>query len=124
MPPKNEKNKKGAAAGNYKAGKPLKDIMPAGSKPPREGTVVRMEGESDVNRVLEYEPLPQFPEWPGNEEAKNHDYTSGCTTNEQGEQEPFKDEQPFFMPPSFKEFMRDEEHWLRPSEYLREVLAE
>ena len=123
MPPKKEA-KKGAVSGNYKAGKPLKDILPAGCKPPREGTVARMEGEPDVNRVLEYEPLPQFPEWPGNEEAKTHDFTTGCTTNAEGQAEPYKDETALHLPPSFKEFMRDQDHWLRPQDYLREVLAE
>lgn len=123
MPPKKEA-KKGAVSGNYKAGKPLKDILPPGSKAPREGTVVRMEGEPDVNRVLEYEPLPQFPEWPGNEDAKAHDFTTGCTQNSEGQTESFKDETVLHLPPSFKEFMRDQDNWLRPHEYLREILAE
>ena len=123
MPPKKEA-KKGAVSGNYKAGKPLKDILPAGAKQPRDGTVARMEGEPDVNRVLEYEPLPQFPEWPGNEDAKTHDFTTGCTTNAEGQAEPFVDETACHLPPSFKEFMRDQENWLRPVDYLREILAE
>ena len=67
MPPKGKDVKKGAVQGNYKAGKPLKDILPANSKPPREGTVAKQEGEPEVERHFEYEPLPQFPEWPGNE---------------------------------------------------------
>ena len=37
MPPKGKDAKKGAPVGNYKAGKPLKDILPQGSKQPREG---------------------------------------------------------------------------------------
>ena len=77
MAPKKEA-KKGAISGNYKAGKPLKDILPAGSKPPREGQPVRLEGEPEVSKDFEYEPLAPFPEWPGNEEAKTHDYNSGC----------------------------------------------
>jgi len=36
--------------GNFKAGKPLKDILPPNSKAPREGTVVRQEGEPQINR--------------------------------------------------------------------------
>lgn len=50
MPPKKDDKKKGAVLGNFKAGKPLKDILPPNSKPPREGTVVRQEGEPLINR--------------------------------------------------------------------------
>ena len=85
MPPKDKGAKKGAVMGNYKAGKPLKDILPANSKPPREGQVVRLEGESQVHREFEYLPLPVFKEWPGNEEAKTFDYTQGCEKNDEGE---------------------------------------
>jgi len=34
---KKEAAKKGAPVGNFKAGKPLKDILPLNSKAPREG---------------------------------------------------------------------------------------
>lgn len=34
------------------------------------------------------------------------------------------DETKLYLPPSFKEFMKDQSHWLRPSEYIREVIAE
>jgi hypothetical protein len=37
MGAKKDEKKKGAVSGNYKAGKLLKDILPANSKPPREG---------------------------------------------------------------------------------------
>ena len=123
MPPK-DKAKKGAIQGNYKAGKPLKEIMPAGAKAPREGVIAKLDGEPEVERNFDYEPLAPFPEWPGNEEAKNHDFSTGCEKTEEGETIPYKDETEIFLPPSFKEFMRGEEHWLRPDEYLREVLAE
>ena len=43
---------------------------------------------------------------------------------EDGEVLPFKDDTDICLPPSFAEFMRDKDHWLRPGEYLREVLAE
>lgn len=36
---------------------------------------------------------------------------------------PFTDKATLFLPPSFKEFMRDEENWLRPDAYIREVVA-
>lgn len=88
MPPK-DKGKKGAVSGNYKAGKPLKDIMPAGSKVPREGVVPKAEGEPEIERKFDYEPLAPFPEWPGNEEAKNYDFTTGCEKDEEGETIPF-----------------------------------
>lgn len=48
MPPKGKDAKKGAPQGNYKAGKPLKDILPANMKAPREGTVVKLDGEPSV----------------------------------------------------------------------------
>jgi len=107
MPPKKDV-KKGAVMGNYKAGKPLKDILPANSKPPREGTVVKVEGEPELNRTYEFEPMPMFPEWPGNEDAKTHDYTSGCKKTEEGELIPFEDQstEVIALPPSFKEFVR------------------
>jgi hypothetical protein len=123
MPPKKEA-KKGAISGNYKAGKPLKDILPAGSKPPREGVPVRLDGEPDVQRNFEYDPLVPFPDWPGNDDAKNHDFSTGCEKNEDGDMMPFVDETEIYLPPSFKEFMRDKNHWLRPEEYIREVLYE
>jgi hypothetical protein len=78
MPPKGKDDKKKAAvSGNFKAGKALKDILPPNSKPPREGQVARMEGEPDVQRSYEFEPLEQLPEWPGNEEARAHDFKAG-----------------------------------------------
>ena len=113
MPPKKEA-KKGAIAGNYKAGKQIKDVMPAGAKAPREGQVVRLEGEPNVQRQFEYEPLAPFPEWPGNEEARNHDFTTGCDKDEEGNAQPFVDNTEIHLPPSFKDHMRDTSIWLRP----------
>ncbi len=75
MPPKGKDKGKGAPAGNYKAGKPLKDILPPNAKPPREGTIVKPEGEPDPKRSYTFEPYPVFPEWPGNEAALAHDFT-------------------------------------------------
>ncbi len=44
MPPKAKDVKKGGpSGGNYKAGKPLKDILPPNSKPPREGQPLNSE---------------------------------------------------------------------------------
>jgi hypothetical protein len=36
---------------------------------------------------------------------------------------PFTDETKIFLPPSFKEFMKEDNIWLRPDAYIREVLA-
>ena len=44
---KKDAGKKAAGAG-YKAGKAIKDILPAGAKAPREGNVARLEGEPEV----------------------------------------------------------------------------
>lgn len=74
---KKEQAKKGGVAGSFKAGKPLKDILPANSKPPREGQVARMEGEAEVTRSYDFEPLDMLPVWPGNEEARAHDFRAG-----------------------------------------------
>ena len=83
MPPKGkDAGKKGAVAGNFRAGKPLKDILPANSKPPREGLVAKMEGEPELTRTYEFEPLEMLPEWPGNEEAKTHDFKAGFEEDE------------------------------------------
>jgi hypothetical protein len=76
MPPKDKGKKPGAVQGNFKAGKQLKDILPPNSKPPREGTIVKQEGDPSIKREFQYEPLPHFPEWPGNEEAKQHDFSA------------------------------------------------
>jgi len=75
MPPKGKEAKKGAPVGNFKAGKLMKDILPPGSKPPREGQVAKLEGEIKIDRNLEYEPMPQFPDWPGNDAANAHDFS-------------------------------------------------
>ena len=121
MPPKGKEPKKGAVLGNFKSGKPMKDILPPNSKPPRDGTVVKQEGEPSVKRNFEYEPLPHFPEWPGNEEARQHDFTAKQYAV--GRDGLFEDPSKIYLPPSFHEFMRGpEEIWLRPDEYIREII--
>jgi hypothetical protein len=84
MPPKGKEVKGGkrAVLGNFKAGKLLKDILPPNSKPPREGLIVKQEGEPSIHRQFEYEPLPHFPEWPGNEEARQHDFSCKKDAND------------------------------------------
>lgn len=76
---------------------------------------MKQEGEPAVARKFEYEPLAHFPEWPGNEQAMQHDFNSA---------EPFTDNWEFFLPPSFKEFQRDTDIWLRPDKYIREIIHE
>ena len=121
MPPKPKDVKKGAPVGNYKAGKLLKDIMPPGTKPPREGQAVKQEGEPDIQRSYAYLPYPRLPEWNSNEEAKNHDFTTGCEKNEDGTFKKFEDKTHIYFPPSFKDFEKGQYLWLRPEEYLREI---
>ena len=125
MPPKKEA-KKGAVQGNYKAGKPLKEILPAGSKPNREGKIFKLEEEPNVTRKFQYEPMPQFPDWPGLEEAMQHDFTSGCEKQEDGTIVPFEDKAcELHLPPSFQSFIgKGEVIMLRPDQYIREVLFE
>ncbi len=75
MPPKGKEVKKGAPVGNYKAGKLLKDILPANTKPPREGAPIKVEGDPDISRSFAYEPYQRFAEWTSNEEVAKFDYT-------------------------------------------------
>ena len=75
MPPKTKDKGKGAPGANYKTGKPVKDILPANAKAPREGAPIRAEGEPEPLRNYAFETLPMFPNWPGNDEAKNSDFT-------------------------------------------------
>lgn len=113
MPPKGKDVKKGAPVGNYKAGKPLKDILPANSKPPREGQPLNAELQPDIARSNLYEPMQNIPDWPGNEEAKNNDFAK---------EEKFTDATQIHLPPSFLDFDKGGEiQWLRPEEYLREI---
>ena len=130
MPPKGKDPKKGAVAGNYKAGKALKDILPPNAKPPREGIPARLDGEPDVHRTFEYEPMAVLPEWPGNEEAKNHDFKAGFEQDEHGKWTKFTEAKPangvgqIHLPPSFEYFTKGDAQWLRPEEYIREIVYE
>lgn len=130
MPPKGKDAKKGAVAGNFKAGKPLKDILPANAKAPREGQPARLEGEPDVQRSYEFEPLAVLPEWPGNEEAKAHDFKAGFEQDERGVWQKFTEAGPvdgvgaLHLPPSFQDFTKGEPVWMRPEEYIKEIMYE
>ena len=75
MPPKKDKPK---AAGG-KAGRPMKDVLPPNVKPPREGQPIKPVDEPPPDappptRSYTYEPFPIFPEWPGNQAAKDNDF--------------------------------------------------
>ena len=130
MPPKGKDAKKGAVAGNFKAGKALKDILPPNSKQPREGQVAKMEGEPEVERKFEFQPLEMLPEWPGNEDAKAHDFKAGLEQDENGVWSKFTEPQAengvgeFHFPPSFNDFTKGEPQWLRPEEYIKEIMYE
>lgn len=121
MPPKGKDPKKGAPAGNYKAPKLMKDILPPNTKPPREGQQIKVEGEADIQRSYAYEPYTNFPEWPSNEEAKNHDFMQGINKAEDGSIIKYTDDTTIYLPPSYHEFEKNEIVWLRPEEYLREI---
>ena len=70
------------------------------------------------------------PEWPGNEEAKNHDFKAGLNQDENGVWEKFTEPEPtdgvgeYHFPPSFKDFFKGEAQWMRPEEYIREIMYE
>jgi hypothetical protein len=89
-----------------------------------------MEGEPNVQRHSEFEPLPVLPEWPGNEEAKTHDFKAGFEQVEEGVWTKFEaplsveDQPQFYFPPSFKYYLKDDAQWMRPEEYIREILYE
>lgn len=124
MPPKPKDVKKGGApSGNYKAGKPLKDILPPSSKPPREGVPLNAELQPDIHRQNLYEPYANIAEWPGNEEAKNNDFAKDAHKDEHGHYTKYTDASQIYLPPSFHEFEKGsgEIQWLRPEEYLREI---
>ena len=109
MPPKGKEVKKGAPTGNYKAGQLLKDILPPNTKPPREGTSLNSELQPDVQRSYMYEPYPNIPEWPGNDEAKNNDFTKDATKAEDGHSYvKYEDHTKLYLPPSYSEFEKNE----------------
>ena len=127
---KKEAAKKGSVAGSFKAGKPLKDILPANSKQPREGQVARMEGDPEVQRSYDFEPLEMWPIWPGNEEAKAHDFKAGFEEDEEGNWTKFTEVEPkdgvgeVHLPPSFEYFTKGKPVWMRPNEYIKEIMYE
>lgn len=55
-----------------------------------------------------YEPYPSFPEWVNNDDAKNHDFTSGIPKNDDGSMGKFTDETQIYLPPSFAEYEKGE----------------
>ena len=92
--------------------------------------MARMEGEPEVTRSYEFEPLAMLPEWPGNEEARAHDFKSGFEQDESGEWGKFTEKEPvegvgeLHLPPSFSDFTKGEAVWLRPPEYIKEIMYE
>ena len=126
MPPKGKDVKKGGApTGNFKAGKPLKDILPPNSKPPRDGGPLNSEIQPDIQRSYLYEPYATIQEWPGNEDAKANDFSKDAHKGEDGHFAKYTDHSPIYLPPSYQEFDKTSEiQWLRPEEYLKEVAYE
>lgn len=118
MPPKKDAK---APGGKGKQGKPAKDFIPANSKPPREGAVLKPVEEFGGEKQHSYLPYPVFPDWPGDEAAREHDFS---LKDEEGNDVEYEDETPISLPPSFQEFEKDEIQWLRPRDFLREVAIE
>lgn len=61
-----------------------------------------------------------FKEWPGNDEAKAHDFEAEAQKDDEGLVVPFEDDWEMHLPPSFKEFEK-EPKFLRPKEYLEQL---
>jgi hypothetical protein len=89
-----------------------------------------MEGEPEVSRSYEFEPLEMLPEWPGNEEARAHDFKAGFEQDDAGVWSKFTEPEPtggvgeLCLPPSFKDFCKAGATWLRPEEYIKEIMYE
>ena len=71
-----------------------------------------------------------LPEWPGNEEAKTHDFKAGFQQDDDGNWSKFTEPEPengvgaYHLPPSFNYFTKEDTQWVRPEEYIREILYE
>ena len=116
MPPKGKDKGKGPI-GNYKPGRLLKDILPPNTKPPREGQVVKVEEQPDVQRSYTYDPYINYPDWTTNDDAKNHnfglkDHLANALGGEEAKK--FTDESKIYLPPSFHDYEKNEILWLRP----------
>jgi hypothetical protein len=71
MPPKQKEK-----LGKGKQGKPIKEIIPSHIKNPyREGIPMKVIEEAEPKHEYTYKPYNGFPEWPGLEAAKEHDFT-------------------------------------------------
>ena len=74
MPPKQKDPK---AKPLFKTGQALKDIVPAYCKnPPRDARPYKApEQVPTIQRHMEYEPIPDPEEWPGDDAAKGFDFS-------------------------------------------------
>lgn len=133
-----------------KQGTQLKDILPPNAKQPREGEPIEPveepaeEGVPKQDRHYEYLPYTDYPVWPGNQEVqamcdqeraqfeellqKEAPAEGAGSDNEDNMEAPddklFTDNHEFYLPTSFHEFERKRIRWLRPREYLYEILYE
>lgn len=72
-----------------------------------------------------------LPEWPGNEAANAHDFKAGFEQDEHGAWQKYTEPAPnaegvgaIHLPPSFEYFTKGAAKWLRPEEYIREIIYE
>jgi hypothetical protein len=71
-----------------------------------------------------------LPEWPGNDEAKANDFKAGFEQDENGVWSKFTQPEAvngvgeLNLPPSFDHFTKGEPVWMRPEEYIKEIMYE
>ena len=71
-----------------------------------------------------------LPEWPGNDEAKAHDFKAGFEQDAEGNWTKYTEPEAedgvgaYHLPPSFTDHVDEKPVWMRPEEYIREILYE
>jgi hypothetical protein len=89
-----------------------------------------MEGDPEIHRTYEFEPLEMLPEWPGNEAALAHDFKAGFEQDDHGNWSKFTEPAAvngvgeLYLPPSFNDFTKGNPVWMRPEEYIKEIMYE
>jgi len=113
MPPKAKDPKKGNL---YKAGTPIKDVLPQAIKQPaREGRPARIPEFTPHHTVINpYQSQPDFEEWPGDEAALGFDFGLESQPGNY-----FVDPVKFSVPPSFRSNENHMIFWRRPKELIK-----
>lgn len=71
-----------------------------------------------------------LPEWPGNEAAAANDFKAGFEQDENGHWSKFTEPEAvnglgeLNLPPSFNDFTKGSTMWMRPEEYIKEIMYE